>query len=242
MTNSGKALIIGLLVVDLGVGGYLLFPKDERPPAAVGTVTGGATTTAGSNSVDVETGKAAAGNVVQMTPPVSGTNQLAVAPPPAPVTAAPAAPAAPATVAPAAPAIAPAVTAQPVLGGKPGSVNSAQQAGQKPRTFTGKITSAQVPPSPARPKPKSVPHVEQVVRGNKHDQPQRRGSNQVSAAITEQLVKESSKPDPSLPLPPNSYKSPPGKSSNPVAAAMTDQLVRESSRVDPASSAQFSKH
>ncbi|SIT47548.1 conserved hypothetical protein [Paraburkholderia ribeironis] len=85
-------------------------------------------------------------------------------------------------------------------------------------------------------------HVEQV-RGRKHDEPPRRGSNQVSAAMTAQLVKESSKPDPSLPLPPNSsYKGTPGKSSNPVAAAMTDQLVRESSRVNPAPPEQFGKH
>jgi hypothetical protein len=50
--------------------------------------------------------------------------------------------------------------------------------------------------------------------------------------MTAQLVKESAKPDPSLPLPPPTHSGPTGRSSNPVAAAMTDQLVRESSKVN----------
>jgi hypothetical protein len=76
------------------------------------------------------------------------------------------------------------------------------------------------------------------VRGRKHDDAQRSGSNQVSAALTAQLVKESAKPDPSLPLPPNSGSGsgPTDRGLNPVASAMTDQLVRQSSKVTPSSS------
>jgi hypothetical protein len=57
--------------------------------------------------------------------------------------------------------------------------------------------------------------------------------------MTARLVKESAKPDPSLPAPP-----PTAHGSHPVAAAMTDQLVRESSRVTPESqsNSQYGKH
>jgi hypothetical protein len=41
MTNTGKLLIIGLLVIDAGIAGYLLYPKDEeRAPTASGVVVG----------------------------------------------------------------------------------------------------------------------------------------------------------------------------------------------------------
>jgi hypothetical protein len=67
------------------------------------------------------------------------------------------------------------------------------------------------------------------------------GSNPVAAAMTDQLVRESAKLDPSLPPPDMSaaraamdQRNPkPRTGSNPVAAAMTDQLVRESSKLDP---------
>ena len=67
------------------------------------------------------------------------------------------------------------------------------------------------------------------------------GSNPVAAAMTDQLVRESAKLDPSLPPPDMSAaraamdqrSSKPRTGSNPVAAAMTDQLVRESAKLDP---------
>ena len=67
------------------------------------------------------------------------------------------------------------------------------------------------------------------------------GSNPVAAAMTDQLVRESAKLDPSLPPPDMSAaraamdqrSSKPRTGSNPVAAAMTDQLVRESATLDP---------
>ena len=206
MTNTGKMLIIGLLVIDLGVAGYLLFPKEERPAAATGTVIRSATTAAGFDPRSSEA-HVAAGSVVRTAPPVSGTDNLA-APPPSPDT-----------------TVAPTVTLAPDSG------QVAKQAANGPWSATGTIASAEVQPS-AHAKPKPAPHVEPV-HAYKHDEPHRDGSNSVSAAMTAQLVKESAKPDPSLPLPPNSGSGPTtGRGSNPVASAMTDQLVRQSSKVN----------
>jgi len=57
--------------------------------------------------------------------------------------------------------------------------------------------------------------------------------------MTELLVRESAKLDPSLPPPPPTAPVELNRrSSNPVADAMTDQLVKESARVAPASGAQ----
>jgi hypothetical protein len=113
--------------------------------------------------------------------------------------------------------------------------------GSQPATSTV-IASTEVQPS-VRTKSKPAPRAEQP-RGRKHDDSRRGGSNQVSAALTAQLVKESAKPDPSLPLPPggSSHLGKSGRSSNPVASAMTDQLVRESSKVDLSAPAQSYKH
>jgi hypothetical protein len=74
--------------------------------------------------------------------------------------------------------------------------------------------------------------------GRARDDLTRHGSNAVAAAMTEQLVRESSKPDPSLPMPPPMQAAPTSqdhRGSNPVAAAMTQELVRESARVNAAS-------
>jgi hypothetical protein len=69
----------------------------------------------------------------------------------------------------------------------------------------------------------------------------RRGKYQSGTAMTDQLVRDSAKLDPSLP-PPNmsaarvamdQRSSKPGTGSNPVAAAMTDQFVRDSAKLDP---------
>ncbi|NIF53908.1 hypothetical protein F3J19_17700 [Burkholderia sp. Ax-1724] len=56
--------------------------------------------------------------------------------------------------------------------------------------------------------------------------------------MTDQLVRESAKPDPSLPMPsgvsvPLQPQMPASRSTNPAASAMTDRLVRESSNVTP---------
>ncbi|MFL9966107.1 hypothetical protein PQR02_34885 [Paraburkholderia sediminicola] len=252
MTNTGKVLIIGLLVVDLGVAGYLLFPKDERPPATAGAVTGIADAMTAAK-VDARAGEShvVAGSVVPTTPS-AGSGQLAMAPPSRPITVAPVAPPAPpapaapvaqpAAAAPAAPVaqpapVAPAVTVATDAGHR--AAPAANKAGARPANDTVASGKIKVPPQTAQAKPKPVLRTAQT-RGQKRDESHRNGANSLSAAMTAQLVRESAQPDPSLPLPPPTSRSgPSGRGSNPVASAMTDQLVRESSKVN---APQYDKH
>jgi hypothetical protein len=233
MTNTGKVLILGLLVIDLGVAGYLLFPKDERPPAATGAVTGSADAIMAPR-VDSRAGEThvVAGSVVPTTPSVRGSEQLAMAPPSRPITVAPVVPAAPAAPvaqpAPVAPA-APAATVATDAGRT--AAPAANSAGARPANPTVASGKVKVQQQTAQAKPKPVLRTAQT-RGHKREEPRHNGANSLSAAMTAQLVKESAKPDPSLPLPPPTHSGPTGRSSNPVAAAMTDQLVRESSKVN----------
>ncbi|WP_133662495.1 hypothetical protein [Paraburkholderia sp. BL10I2N1] len=68
------------------------------------------------------------------------------------------------------------------------------------------------------------------------DSLRRHGSNQVSSAMTDQLVRESAKLDPSLPPPaPAGQDGPDRRGWNPVAAAMTDKLIRDSARLNQTS-------
>ncbi|MFM0738719.1 hypothetical protein PQQ51_15875 [Paraburkholderia xenovorans] len=86
---------------------------------------------------------------------------------------------------------------------------------------------------------------------NRRDGMYRHSSNPVAQALTDELVKESAKLDPSLPPPelpgrvvveqpgqPDTYQAsrsdPYRPGSNPVASAMTEQLVKESAKLDPA--------
>jgi hypothetical protein len=251
MTNTGKMLIIGLLVIDVGVAGYLLFPKDERPPAVTGTVIGSAATTAAGDSRAPES-RVAAGSVVRTTPGNDATDKLAAVAPAAPmVKVAPAATVAPVVNAAnatkaidavnAAPAV-PATTVPSAVTAAPAAGTSTSQAANAARPATSPAMASTKVQPPAQSKSKPALRADQA-RGHK-DYPHR-GSNQVSAALTAQLVKESAKPDPSLPLPPGgsiSGGNSTGRSPNPVASAMTDQLVRESSRVNLSSPAQSYKH
>jgi hypothetical protein len=134
------------------------------------------------------------------------------------------------------------VLAAPVAPPAPVAPNTGRSTGlaaNGPQSATGTVAAEVQQPAPAKPKP--VVQADQT-HAHKHDDPRRNSSNQISAALTAELVKESSKPDPSLPLPPNSGmgslsdSGPTGGSPNSVASAMTDQLVRESSRVNPSSS------
>jgi hypothetical protein len=247
MTNTGKLLVIGLLVIDAGVAGYLLFPKeDERPRAVTGTVISSATPVTGGDSRTSEP-HAVTGGVVRTTPPVGGTDEVAATPRSTAATRAPAPTATTAVaVAPVAPVVpvAPAtpVLAAPVAPPAPVAPNTGRPtalAANGPQSATGTVAAAEVQqPAPAKPKP--ALQADQT-HARKHDDPRRNSSNQISAALTAELVKESSKPDPSLPLPPNSGtgnlsdSGPTGGGPNSVASAMTDQLVRESSRVNPSS-------
>lgn len=195
MTNTGKALIIGLVLIDLGVVGYLLVPKGERTTAANGATDGTVATSSVSAAVvgpRASDTHVVAGSVLP-TAPSSAQSSGEIA-----------------AVAPLTPPRKPAAHAV-----KPATVN------------------ASVETKPAAPQTGDVAH------GDLN----RQGSNPVAAAMTDALVKESAKPDPSLPMPtapPPSEPSvardgPTPRGSNPVAAAMTQELVKQSARVDSAS-------
>lgn len=186
MTNIGKVLIVGLVLVDLGVVAYLVVPKGDKSTTTTATATGTvATSSVTAVAVDphISETHVVAGSVLPTAPPVkgTGTGAIAAAPPHKP------------------PA--------PTL--KAASVHESVDS----------KTSAAQPPGHAR------------------DDLGQHGSNPVAAALTQELVKESAKPDPSLPLPSNvsAPDSHDGRGSNPVAAAMTQELVRQSANVAPAS-------
>jgi hypothetical protein len=121
------------------------------------------------------------------------------------------------------------------------------------QVVTGRIDNAAPPAAQAKSKaqstaqqkaqPKPGPRIDKAQPRRYAAAPRPNGSNPLAASLTDQLVRESSKPDPSLPMPsgisvPNlnaqTPQTPPGRGSmNPVASAMTEQLVKESSKVAP---------
>ncbi|SDR36522.1 hypothetical protein SAMN05443245_5116 [Paraburkholderia fungorum] len=224
MTNTGKVLIIGLLVIDLGVGGYLLFPKDdERPPAATGAVVS-ETEIPPRLDLPASAARMASGSVLAATPETGAADK----------------PAAPASVpfVSLAPPESPGVPPPPVVAATPHSTRATPRLVDKPPVTSRTQASAEARRD-ARAKSKTVQLAQQGdSRKQRESKPQTK-SKSVSATMTARLVKESAKPDPSLPLPPSS-----AHGSHPVAAAMTDQLVRESSRVNapPQSNSQYGKH
>lgn len=232
MTNTGKVLIIGLLVVDLGVAGYLLFPKDdEKTPPASGTAvsdTGILADVDAPARMPVRAAQMASGSVTGTGPQAGQADTLTMTPP--------------ATSVLLAPSRAPAGAAPQVTAAAPHSRREVTHARDKSHPADRAEASADARRN-AHTRPKAVQLAEQE-HGRKHDDSHRRESQSksqsksASATMTARLVKESAKPDPSLPPPPAA------RGSHPVAAAMTDQLVRESSRVTPASqsNSQYSKH
>ncbi|ASW03038.1 hypothetical protein CJU94_31745 [Paraburkholderia aromaticivorans] len=202
MTNTGKALIIALVLVDVGFISYQLLPKGEHSDAAPDAVTtNSVTTTAVGPRVDGT--HVIAGNVVPTSPSANSTGQIAAAAP---------SPSIPAPIATDAQ-----TEARPQISRhkQPGHASTSVQTRE-----------------PAAAKADTAQPV-----GRARDDLSRHGSNAVAAAMTEQLVKESSKPDPSLPMPPPMQTAPVSqdhRGSNPVGAAMTQELVRQSARVTPA--------
>ncbi|WGS52261.1 hypothetical protein LFL96_29120 [Paraburkholderia sp. D15] len=228
MTNTGKALIIGLVLIDLAVAAYLLVPRGERTKAANGTVA--------VEQADAERPLA----------PSTGSLDSSAST----IGAVPASPRASDTH---------------VVGG------SVLPDAPTPPANTGAIATAPLPPhqppvhtsrsaavhAPAEPKAAMAANVQAnshgapanayAVQPNAHASGDlsRQGSNTVAAAMTAALVKESSKPDPSLPMPPGAMQSPQSQTpardgqyphgSTAVGAAMTQELVRQSAHVDPVS-------
>ncbi|MCC8400764.1 hypothetical protein LJ655_02440 [Paraburkholderia sp. MMS20-SJTN17] len=219
MTNTGKLLIVGLLVVDAGVAGYLLYPRDDQLPAVTGTVTRGATGAA-DQQPQTDTTRAAGGRMMPAepaspAPPHMGiANNVVIAPQAA---------------LPRTDSAAPAPAAPPLA--NPAEVAHARS---KPQPYAQQSAQA---------RPQSGPRVDQT-QARRRENTQPNGANSVAAMLTNELVRESAKPDPSLPMPSGFTVPMPagtdagngaatGRGSNPVASAMTDQLVRESSKLTP---------
>lgn len=298
MTNTGKLLIVGLLLIDAGIAGYLLFPKDDKQLEVAGAVTGspdndaaldsqgGSPRVTGGSVLPALPADGAAGKAGQL--PRSQQSAGGALPAQNVVPAAPAAPApAPALAAAPAPSAAPdagqivtgridsAVPAAPVAPAPaqpPVSARAQAQPLMQPQPQPQPLPQAQAQPQfQPQPRPRPAQRVEQA-QVRRYDVPRanganpysnaipnaNEGTNAVSAALTQQLVRESARPDPSLPIP-SSAGAPPqppqppqppmptmptmptmpqmpmptGRGSNPVASAMTDQLVRESAKPDP---------
>jgi len=200
MTNTGKALVIALVLVDVGFIAYQLLPKSNRSEAAPDAVTANSITTAPVGP-RVDSTHVTAGNVVPTSPSANSTGETAGAP----------------------------LAAQsgPVANSTQPQASRHKQPGRAPGSAEARESVAA--------KAKTAQPIERA-----RSDLTRHGSNAVAAAMTEQLVRESSKPDPSLPMPPSTQTAPASqdhRGSNPVAAAMTQELVRESVRVGPASQA-----
>ncbi|TFE40733.1 hypothetical protein E2553_28875 [Paraburkholderia dipogonis] len=196
MTNTGKALIIALVLVDVGFIAYQLLPKSNRSEAAPDAVTANSITTA-PVAPRVDGTHVSAGNVVPTSPSANST------------------------------------------GAPLASQSGAVANGTQPQASRHKQPGRAPAPAQARESVAAKANTAQPIERARGDLT-RHGSNAVAAAMTEQLVRESSKPDPSLPMPPSTQTAPASqdhRGSNPVAAAMTQELVRESVRVGPASQA-----
>jgi hypothetical protein len=253
MTNTGKTLIIGLVLADLVICAYLLYPREEKKSAAAPEAALTAPEITDSRPAETHV---IAGSIARPASPETsakansnapgGTkvSRMDVRPSPAPTP----------TVAPQ-----PALPAAPALQGVPNtSVANVPAADMQTQA---QLPQVQQPTQPIQQQPvqaqqqmqppqqgqqpqhanntrsKTAQRGAEDSRG--HDDLRRRGSSDVGALMTELLVRESAKLDPSLPPPPPTAPVELNRrSSNPVADAMTDQLVKESARVAPASGAQ----
>ncbi|WP_243856468.1 hypothetical protein [Paraburkholderia sp. BL6665CI2N2] len=200
MTNTGKALVVALVLVDVGFIAYQLLPKSNRSEGAPDVVTASSVATA-PVSPRVDGTHVTAGNVVATSPSANSTGEIAGAP------------------------LSP--KTEPVLNGAQPQASRHKAPGRAPASAEARESVAA-----------KANTVQPTARAR--SDLTRHGSNAVAAAMTEQLVRESSKPDPSLPMPPPTQAAPASqdhRGSNPVAAAMTQELVRQSARVGPASQA-----
>jgi hypothetical protein len=167
MTNTAKSLIAGVLLVELGLASYLLFPKDDQQTVETDAGTNSSAMTA---VVDPRFSDAhvAAGSVVRAAPPTRSTDDITGAPLPAPV----------GNVAPV-----PGPAAMDFTEGPRPEAQSHQQPAHPLESADARKSVG----SKAAP----VPRIER-----RRDDLHRPGSNQVGAAMTDELVRESAKLNP----------------------------------------------
>ncbi|CAB3773810.1 hypothetical protein [Paraburkholderia humisilvae] len=240
MTKVGKTLIAALVVADLAFVFYIMSPQSDRStgksdPAAEGSVKTAALDPAADSAAGPAANggaQVAAGAIANelpasaTAPSATGANRTIAAAPPRPVAVPnvllerpPAAASTRSLATASAPKETPAVTVR-----------------QQPVKTVDVANSRQSVDTKARQSSRS----EQASNTGRSSDAHSSGDNPVASAMTEALVRQSAKLDPSLP-PPDMSKAitlndSPDTSShggaNPVAAAMTEQLVRESSRIN----------
>jgi hypothetical protein len=217
MRNIRTSLIVGVLVVEVVFGVFLLSHKSHRATTDPDVTTSNAVELAATSPQSGDT-HVTAGSVISAAP-LSGDTATAATGDTAAATGA----------------------KQSTSGAVVTASDSpAKDAVQVPRLNTRARESVAIH-AYAGPKTGALPQTE-IGRDSLH----RHGSNPVGAAITDALVKESAKLDPALPPPtqaiqplqPTQAAQPSlddayHRGSNPVAAAMTEQLVRESAKLDP---------
>ncbi|MDR6412580.1 hypothetical protein [Paraburkholderia terricola] len=238
MRNTGKVLVVALVLAEVAFGAYFLTHNEDQsaPPA---DVTATATTATAGSRLDGT--HITAGSVAGTAQPAPGVDTAARTAQPAPATNNAARTVQPA---PSKDVLARAPTQSQVGSIAPETDLSAKRPVQAPQPKTQPRQELARAPAPApveasasvAAKPGTVPP---SARARDNLSRQNPGSNAVASSFTDQLVKESAKLDPSLPPP--SPSAPPlvrddrsRRGPNPVAAALTDQLVRESSKLDPA--------
>jgi hypothetical protein len=208
MKNAGKTLIVGVLLAEVVAGAYFLIDKDDTA------------------TVPAETEKSSLATLVPADSRPDGAHATAGSVMGASSTAALDERAVTVGQAVAVGRIAPELSAPAVI-----RMPQQSQPNQPVRKTARKDVPARgkhaVAAAPSV-KPQKLAGSNEV--GSK-DKQNRKRANSVSSAMTNQLVKDSAKLDPSLP-PPLPKDATSHHSSNPVAAAMTDQLVRESANVN----------
>ena len=172
MTNTGKSLIAGVLLVEVGLASYLLFPKDDQPTVETdaGMDSPAITAEVDSRFVDAHV---AAGSVVRVAPPTRSADDITGAPLPSSV----------GNV-----AREPGLAAMDVAEGPRPKAQSHQQPAHT-------LKSADVRKSVGS-KASPVPRIKRRREGL-----HRPGSNEVGAAMTDELVRESAHRNPA-PQPP----------------------------------------
>jgi hypothetical protein len=208
MRNVRTSLLVGVLLVELVFGVFLLSHKSRRPGVDTDVATNNSAEWIAA-AAQVGDTHVSAGSVIGATPLSSNTTEAAAG---------------------SGQLTGGAIVAQSAAPARDtGGVRDTKEVTRGPRPDT-RLRESVAFHSAAESKTGSVPRTD-----SRRDSLHRHGWNPVAAALTDELVKESAKLDPSLPPPAQPSRSDPYRpGSNPVAAAMTDQLVRESTKLDPA--------
>ncbi|REE24168.1 hypothetical protein B0G71_7469 [Paraburkholderia sp. BL27I4N3] len=210
MRKIGKALVVGLVLAEVGFAVYLLSPKSDpatRDPAAVSD----GSAASASDKVQSGTLHVTADHAIGTPPPGASADIATRAPAPSP-----------------AQSVQGHITSAPERSTKHAAQLPQQPAQPHPQTVQTPAVATVLAGTDSK-----AATVVQPARSR--DGLHRRDSTSRSTSATDELVKESAKLDPALPPPePVAHDDQPRRGSNAVGAAMTEQLVRESAKLDPA--------